>query len=73
VGVKERLRIPVVVGKKLLGENDNIKFFLSFDHFNTKPIFSDIDEYGVYKKCAMSFVKAGNKRIENYAYANNLQ
>lgn len=57
----------------LVDDDENVKFFLPFDHFKNKPIFSDIDEYKVYKNGAMSFVKARNKRIENYAYANNLQ
>ncbi len=37
----------------LVDDNDNIKFYLSFDNFKTKPKFSDIDEYLIYKKGVM--------------------
>jgi len=51
----------------LVDENENIKFYLPFDNFKTKPTFADIEEYLTYKKGVMNFIKARNKRIDNYA------
>ena len=51
----------------LIDENDNIKFYLPFDNFKTRPTFADIEEYLIYKKGVMNFIKARNKRIEDYA------
>ena len=51
----------------LVDENQKIKFYLPFDDFKTPPTFSDIDEYLLYKKGVMNFIKSRNKRIENYA------
>ena len=51
----------------LVDENQNIKFYLPFDDFKTKPTFFDIDEYLVYKSGVMRFIKSRSKRIENYA------
>ena len=52
----------------LIDENGNIKFYIPFDNFATKPIFKDIDEYLTYKKGVMQFIKARNQRIENYCH-----
>ena len=51
----------------LVDENENIKFYLPFDNFETKPTFADVEEYLIYKKGVMDFIKARNKRIDNYA------
>ena len=51
----------------LVDENENIKFYLPFDNFKTKPTFADVQEYLTYKKGVMDFIKARNKRIDNYA------
>lgn len=51
----------------LVDENQKIKFYLPFDGFKTKPTFSDIDDYLIYKKRVMDFIKSRNKRIETYA------
>lgn len=51
----------------LIDENQNIKFYLPFDDFETKPAFSGIDEYLIYKKGVMNFIESRNKRIETYA------
>lgn len=51
----------------LVDENENIKFYLPFDNFKTKPTFVDTEEYLVYKKGVMNFIQARNKRIDNYA------
>lgn len=61
-------------------ENQKIKFYLPFDNFKTKPAFTNIEEYLMYKKGVMDFIKSRNKRIETYAnqrtteqYANRQQ
>lgn len=51
----------------LVDENENIKFYLPFDNFKTRPTFVDVEEYLIYKKGVMDFIKARNKRIDNYA------
>lgn len=51
----------------LVDVNENIKFYLPFDNFKTKPTFADAEEYLTYKKGVMDFIKARNKRIDNYA------
>jgi len=51
----------------LVDEMQKIKFYLPFDNFKTKPTFANIDEYLIYKKGVMDFIKSRNKRIENYS------
>ncbi|MBK8851792.1 MAG: hypothetical protein IPN73_16810 [Saprospiraceae bacterium] len=51
----------------LVNQNEKIKFYLPFDNFKTKPTFADVEEYLNYKKGVMEFIKARNKRIDNYA------
>jgi len=50
----------------LIDENSNIRFYLPFDGFKTRPTFSDIIQYLLYKKGVINFIKSRNKRIENY-------
>ena len=50
----------------MLDENKNIKFYLSFDNFKTRPNFSDISEYQLYKKKVTNFINSRNNRIDNY-------
>ncbi len=50
----------------LIAENKNIKFYLPFDDFKTRPKFSNIDEYLLYKNGVKNFIYSRNKRIENY-------
>lgn len=50
----------------LIDKNGNIKFYLPFDNFNSKPIFSDKEDYLGYKKNVMSFVLARKERIGVY-------
>ncbi|WRQ32323.1 hypothetical protein U5907_06985 [Bacteroidales bacterium MB20-C3-3] len=52
----------------LVDENGSVQFYLPFDNFSTRPMFRDIDEYLTYKKGVMQFIKARNKRIENYCH-----
>jgi hypothetical protein len=56
----------------LIDENNRIKFYLPFDNFNSKPIFSNLEQYLVYKKGVMSFIQLRNNRIANYSKQNNL-
>ena len=51
----------------LVDESENIRFYLPFDNFKTKPTFTDVDEYLIYKKKVTDFINARNKRIENFA------
>ncbi len=51
----------------LVDEKGNIKFYLPFDHFKSKPTFQNVDDYLKYKNGVMDFIKARNKRIETYA------
>ncbi|MDP4039724.1 MAG: hypothetical protein Q8P57_04050 [Candidatus Pacearchaeota archaeon] len=50
----------------ILDENKKIKFYLPFDNFKTRPTFSDINEYSLYKKRVINFINSRNKRIDNY-------
>jgi len=50
----------------LIDENKKVKFYLPFDNFNTKPTFTEVDDYLTYKNGVMNFIKTRNKRIENY-------
>lgn len=50
----------------IVDESENIRFYLPFDNFKTKPSFTDVDEYLVYKKKVTDFINARNKRIANY-------
>jgi hypothetical protein len=51
----------------LVDENQKIKFYLPFDDFKTRPAFSDMNEYLMYKKGVMHLIKSRNERIESYA------
>ena len=50
----------------LLDDRQNVKFYLPFDNFKTKPTFFNIDDYLMYKKGVMNFIKSRNRRIDNY-------
>ncbi|MEN4007384.1 MAG: hypothetical protein PQ964_08535 [Methanobacteriaceae archaeon] len=50
----------------MLDENKKIKFYLPFDNFKSPPTFSDTNEYLLYKKRVINFIRSRNKRIENY-------
>lgn len=50
----------------LINENNMVKFYLPFDGFNTRPSFSDVTDYLLYKKGVVNFIKSRNKRIDNY-------
>lgn len=50
----------------LVDVNKKVKFYLPFDNFQTKPTFTEINDYLTYKNGVIDFIKARNKRIENY-------
>lgn len=50
----------------LVDENQNVKFYLPFDNFNSPPTFSGVVDYLNYKTGVVNFVKSRNKRIKNY-------
>ncbi len=50
----------------LVGENQQVIFYLPFDDFKTAPRFSRIEEYSIYKKGVMNFIRSRNTRIETY-------
>lgn len=56
----------------LVDKNKNIKFYLPFDNFKSRPTFSDREQYLTYKKGVMTFINARNNRIEKYSKENNL-
>ena len=49
----------------LIDVNNQIKFYLPFDNFKTRPTFSDTNDYLRYKNGVMNLIKARNRRIEN--------
>jgi hypothetical protein len=50
----------------LIDENQNIKFYLPFDNFTTKPSFANVEDYMTYKKQVMNFIRLRNERITEY-------
>lgn len=48
----------------LVDSDYNIKFYLPFDNFNSRPTFSCINDYLIYKQKVMDFVRSRNQRIE---------
>ena len=50
----------------LIDENGNIKFYLPFDNFKTKPGFNCIEDYMEYKKNVTKFILARKQRIKIY-------
>ena len=50
----------------LVDESYQVKFYLPFDDFQTRPTFSYVDQYLLYNGRVLSFIKARNKRIADY-------
>lgn len=50
----------------LIYENNRIRFYLPFDDFKTRPSFSDINQYLLYKKRVVDYIESRNKRIESF-------
>lgn len=55
----------------LVDENGRIRFYLPFDGFHSKPIFSGIEDYLNYKKSVINFINARNNRIRNFVKEEN--
>lgn len=51
---------------ELVDRQLNVKFFLPFNNFKTKPTFKSIEEYLIYKENVMKFVNSRNERIKEY-------
>lgn len=51
----------------LIDSQNMVKFYLPFDEFKTRPAFSNIKEYLLYKENVINFIKLRNKRIEQYS------
>jgi hypothetical protein len=50
----------------LIRDSNEIDFYLPFDNFATRPTFSGVNDYFVYKNKVMDFIKARNGRIAAY-------
>ncbi len=50
----------------LVDDNHYVRFYLPFDDFNSRPIFSTVNDYLTYKTGVINFIKARNSRIKNY-------
>ncbi|MFZ4725818.1 MAG: DUF6994 family protein, partial [Paludibacter sp.] len=50
----------------LIDENIAVKFYLPFDNFNAPPVFAGVDDYLVYKKGVMNFIRQRSERINRY-------
>jgi len=57
----------------LIDENNKIRFYLPFDGFKTRPTFSDINQYLLYKKRVINFIKSRIKRIKNFVKQKNTE
>jgi len=51
----------------LIDERNDVKFYLPFDGFKTRPTIADTNEYLLYKAGVMKFIRSRNSRIEEYA------
>jgi len=51
----------------LLDDKQQVKFYLPFDNFKTKPNFKDVDDYLIYKNKVTKFIQQRNDRITKYA------
>jgi hypothetical protein len=48
----------------IIDNNGNIKFYLPFDNFKSRPVFNSIDDYFLYKEGVMTFINSRNQRID---------
>ena len=53
--------------KDLITNKGEIDFYLPFDDFKTRPSFSEINDYLLYKRKVTNFVKLRNLRIESFS------
>jgi hypothetical protein len=49
------------------GDCSAVRFFMSFDDFNTPSVPSDGETYKAYRRLSIEFIKARNYRIDRYA------
>lgn len=54
----------------LVDERWNVRFYLPFDDFETRPVLNGVEDYLKYKEGVMNFVEARNKRIEEFVTEN---
>lgn len=52
------------------GDFAGVKFFLPFDNFKSSPVPDSAASYFKYRENAMDFLKARNRRIQEWANAN---
>ena len=57
----------------LISEDQQVRFYLPFDDFKTPPTFSDTDEYLLYKKGVVNFIRSRNKKIQKYIQLKNVE
>jgi hypothetical protein len=50
----------------LVDEKGEVKFYLPFDNFQSKPEFVNKEEYIIYKNKVMYFIECRNRRIDDY-------
>lgn len=50
----------------LVDSNGEIRFYLPFDNFNSKPLFGGVEDYLNYREKVLQFIKARNERINNW-------
>jgi len=50
----------------LIDEDNNIKFYMPFDDFKSRPTFADVGQYLLYKNRVIDFINSRNKRIQAY-------
>ena len=50
----------------LIDDKQQVKFYLPFDNFKTKPYFKDVEDYRIYKKKVTEFIHLRNDRINKY-------
>jgi hypothetical protein len=55
----------------LVDEYGNVRFYLPFDNFRNPSVFSTIDDYRLYKREAMEFIKNRNNRIAMFSGFKN--
>ena len=53
----------------LIDENNNIKFYLPFDNFKSRPVFLSVDQYLTYKEGVTNFISSRNKLISTQQIA----
>ncbi|QDU91547.1 hypothetical protein Pla175_49760 [Pirellulimonas nuda] len=51
----------------LVDDQDDVKFYLPFDDFQSPPKFRGREDYIVYKSGVESFIKSRSRRIEEFA------